>query len=194
MIKQISPAEQISEPPLQYTISVQALLSTNQVPWVHVATVRPAPAQSSYAQFALGPEQGVFPTGGSLGQGSPGSPPLPPALVDVVLEATVVLPALPPPPVVLAAVVVAPSLELPPLPPAAVVAPLVVAALVVALEVEVPLVPVAAFEACVLPWVVAAESAPEPESPLALLLEPQLDITADNSPRSAPSNERRSMT
>lgn len=47
MIRQISPVAHISEPGLQVTVSPQAPVSTNQVPWVHCAMLRPGPSQSS---------------------------------------------------------------------------------------------------------------------------------------------------
>ena len=50
MIRQTWPAAHVSPPPLQVTVSPQAPVSTNQVPWVHWAMLRPAPAHERRPQ------------------------------------------------------------------------------------------------------------------------------------------------
>ena len=173
---------------MQYTVSPHGPLSTNQAPSLQVATVRPTPSQSSYAQSGPANEQLLPAAGGSLGQmtlGSPPLPPSPPAPPDVLSVVAVV----PPPPPVL--------LELLPLslPEVLVTAVLTVAwVLSVALDEELALV----LAVCVLPvlpvlpWVLAV-SAPVPESSLLLLLEPQLGTTPVNSPSSTSLTEHRRM-
>jgi hypothetical protein len=75
----MSPTSQLPDPKLPHpTDSPHAPVATDHKPLKQVATLRPLPAQSSYAQSCPETEQDESLAGGAAGHDSPAAPPLPP--------------------------------------------------------------------------------------------------------------------
>lgn len=153
--RQISPTPQVPGPALQPTVSPQAALATDHEPLKQLATLRPLPAQSSYAQIGPEAKQDEPFAGGVAGQGSAAVPPLPPTPS---LPPAPAPPPAPPEVLVSLAALLVPSSVAPspmPTPPFPVAPELVPLPFVVALAALVPLTGVPSLLVLVLALLVA---------------------------------------